>query len=163
VGSMECNKALASRLRDGDRAVRQVAADALWSLWFRGDSRAHGDELQRYVRLADSEKALAGISRLIRKVPEFAEAYNQRAILYFRAGEYQKAVADCETVLKLNPFHFGAQAGMAQCFIKLRKPRPALRALRTALKIHPGLEGVAETIRALEEVLGEEGKKDDKK
>lgn len=163
VGTMQSNASIAAVLRDQDADVRRAAADALWSVWFRGDSRAHRDELQRLVRLHDSHKALAGLTRLINKAPGFAEAYNQRAIVYFRNGEYQKAIADCERVLQMNPYHFGAQAGVAQCYIKLRKPRPALRALRGALKIHPGLEGVADTIRALEEVLGEEGRKDDKK
>jgi tetratricopeptide (TPR) repeat protein len=158
LGTMASNRALAGRLRDEDTVVRQLAADALWALWFRSDSRANCAELQRLVRQADPAKALPGMDRLIQKSPRFAEAYNQRAIVHFRMGEYQKAIADCEATLRLNPCHFGAQAGMAQCFIKLRKPRPALRALRSALKINPGLDGVAETIRALEEVLGEEGK-----
>jgi hypothetical protein len=48
---------------------------------------------------------------------------------------------------------------MAQCFMKLHKPRAALRAFRNAFRINPGLEGIEDTIRALEDVLGEEGKK----
>ena len=83
--------------------------------------------------------------------------------MLFRLGEYQKSVADCAAVLRLNPCHFGAQSGMAQSYMKLKKPRAALRAFRNALRINPGLEGVEETIRALEDVLGEEGRRDDKK
>ena len=60
-------------------------------------------------------------------------------------------------------YHFGALSGMAQCFLKLRKPKAALKAFRQAFRINPGLEGVEETIRALEDVLGEEGRRDDKK
>ena len=63
---------------------------------------------------------------LIKRAPGFAEAYNQRAILHFRMKEFQKSVADCEKVLKLNPLHFGALGGMAQCYINLRRPRAAL-------------------------------------
>ena len=90
------------------------------------------------------------------EAPRFAEVYNQRAILYFRLGELARAVADCEKVLKLNPYHFGAAGGMAQCFMKLKKPRAALRAFRNAFRVNPGLEGVEETIRALESALGGE-------
>ncbi len=45
----------------------------------------------------------------------------------------------------------------------MRKHKAALKAFRAALKLNPYLEGVAETIRALENALEEEGRKDDKK
>ena len=77
--------------------------------------------------------------------------------------EFERSIADCEKVLQLNPCHFGAQSGMAQCYMQLRKHKAALRAFRAALRINPNLDGVAETIRALENALGEEGRKDDKK
>ena len=31
--------------------------------------------------------------------PQFAEAYNQRAILYFQMKDYARSIADCEKVL----------------------------------------------------------------
>ena len=95
--------------------------------------------------------------------PRFAEAYNQRAVLLFKMKEYQRSIIDCEKALKLNPCHFGALAGMAQCFMGLNKPKAALRAFRNAYRINPDMEGVEETIRALESALGEEGRTDDKK
>src|SRR5262249_36907181 len=123
----------------------------------------NNQELQRLVRLRDRDKALAGFDRLIEKAPHFAEAYNQRAILFFRLKQYDRSIADCEKTLQLNPRHFGALAGMAQGCLQLRKPRAALKAFRSALHINPNLDGVAESIRALENALGEEGRKDDKK
>lgn len=163
LGTMRCNEAVALMLHDDDRVVRQLAVDALWALWFRGDQDAHVQELKRILALGDAKAVLAGLNALIKKAPRFAEAVNQRAVLHFRMEEYQKSVTDCEKTLKLNPYHFGAQAGMAQCYIKLRKPRAALKAFRAALKINPELDGVEDTIRDLEDVLGEEGRKDDKK
>ena len=163
VGTMEANGPLAGMLHDEDRMVRQLAADALWSLWFRADTEAHHRELRRLIRQNDPKKALAGLNALIREAPEFAEAYNQRAILYYRLEDYAHSVADCETVLRLNPYHFGALSGMAQCYMKLKKPRAALKAFRSAFQVNPALEGVEETIRFLEDALGEEGRKDDKK
>jgi tetratricopeptide (TPR) repeat protein len=159
LGTMRSNQALAALLRDDNRQVRHLAADALWSLWFRASTEANNQELQRLIRLSDPEKTLAGLNDLLEKAPDFAEAYNQRAIVHFRLEEYQKSVADCAKVVKLNPCHFGAQSGMAQGYMKLKKPRAALRAFRNAFRINPELQGVEETIRALEDVLGEEGKK----
>ncbi len=163
TGTMACNKALAGRLRDEDGQVRQLASDALWAIWFRADAEGNNKELQRILRLAGPEKMEQALDALIKKAPNFAEAYNQRAILHFRQQDYQKSAADCEATVKLNPYHFGAFAGMAQCHMKLRKPRAALKAFRAALRINPNLEGVEDTIRTLEDVLGEEGRKDDKK
>jgi tetratricopeptide (TPR) repeat protein len=160
---MQSNRALAGLLRDSDPNVRSVASNAIWWLWFRADTPETAQLLQRLTRMGNRDKALAGLDGLIRRSPTFAEAYNQRAILYFRCAEYLKSIADCRAALRLNPFHFGAHSGMAQSYMKLRKPRAALRAFRMAFRINPSLQGVRETIRALEDVLGEGGKKDDKK
>jgi tetratricopeptide (TPR) repeat protein len=163
LGTMESNAAVAARLHDHDPELGRMAADALWSLWFRGDSPAHNDELQRLVRLRDRDKALAGLDQLVKRAPHFAEAYNQRAILLFRTKQYERSIADCEKALQHNPFHFGALAGMGQCFLQLRKHKAALKAFRNALRINPHMDGIAETIRTLENALGEEGRRDDKK
>jgi tetratricopeptide (TPR) repeat protein len=162
LGTMKSNEAVAAMLRDDDEGVRQLAADALWTLWFRADTKANSQELQRLLRRSPA-KRLAGLDALIEKAPQFAEAYNQRAIVYFSLGEYAKSVADCERVLKMNPCHFGALSGMAQCYLKLQNRRAALQAFRRVHRLHPGMDGVEETIRALKEALGEEGKRDDKK
>jgi tetratricopeptide (TPR) repeat protein len=158
TGTMASNKPLAQRLHDDDAQVRQLAADALWALWFRADSEANNKELQRIMRLRDEAKALDAYAVLLKKSPKFAEAYNQRAILFFRMEEYQKSITDCEMVVKLNPQHFGAQAGMGQCYMKLEKPRGALKAFKAALRINPNMVGVENTVRTLEDVLGEDKK-----
>jgi tetratricopeptide (TPR) repeat protein len=163
VGTMESSPTLAGRLRDEDRQVRTMTNDALWSIWFRGDSEANACELQRLIALRDREKALAGLDSLIRKSPGFAEAYNQRAIVHFRLNEFEKAVADCEKVIQLNPSHYGALSGMGQAQLNLRRPQAALKAFRRAYDINPNLEGVQDTIRALENALGEEGTPEDRR
>ena len=163
LGGMNANAAIANRLKDHDDEARRLAADALWSLWFRADNADNNEELQRLMRLRDREKAVAGLDRLLQKAPDFAEAYNQRAIHYFKMKQFERSIADCEKTLQLNPYHFGAMAGMAQSYMQMRKHKAALKAFRTALRLNPNLAGVAETIRALENALGEEGRKDDKK
>ena len=45
VGTMKANKTVAGMLRNDDRITRQLASDALWSLWFRADSDANSREL----------------------------------------------------------------------------------------------------------------------
>jgi tetratricopeptide (TPR) repeat protein len=163
VGTMSGNRPVAARLHDESPDVRKVAVDTLWSIWFRADSEANNRELQKLMRMRDRDKALTGLNDLILRAPSYAEAYNQRAIVYFRMKEFERSVSDCEKVLQLNPVHFGARAGMAQSYLQLRKHKAALKEFRAALRIHPHMEGVADTVRALETALGEEGRRDDKK
>lgn len=161
TGSMESNAALAARLHDDDAAVRELAADALWSLWFKADTAHNNQVLQRLMQLPVHEESaqtvLAGFNALLTKASIFAEAYNQRAVVYYRLGRYAESIADCESVLRLNPSHFGAASGMGQCYMKLKKIRAALRSYRRAHRIHPHLDGVKEVIASLVKILGETG------
>ena len=96
VGTMKANKTVAGMLRDDDRITRQLASDALWSLWFRADSDANSRELRRLIQVSDPKKAVAGLDALINKAPHFAEAYNQRATLHYRLGDFTRSIADCD-------------------------------------------------------------------
>jgi tetratricopeptide (TPR) repeat protein len=158
IGTMEANAALAECLHEDDVDLRQLAAEALWSVWFRADSEANGKELKRLTNLKDRTKALAALDVLIATAPQYAEAYNQRAILLFRVKQFEKAIADCEMTVDLNPYHFGAYAGLGQCLLQMRKQRAALKAFRNAVRIHPHLDGVADAIRKLERALGDDKK-----
>ena len=111
------------------------------------------------VTTETGDDVLAAFDALVKKAPRFAEAFNQRAIVHFRLGEFGKAVLDCEKTLRLNPVHFGAASGMAQSFMKQRKLRAALRSYRRAYRINPRIDGICETIDSLEKTLGEEGKR----
>ena len=154
IGTMDSNAALARVLHDTDPAPARMAADALWQIWFRGGTEDQNNELQRILHLPDFEEILAGLDDLVREAPKFAEVYNQRAILFFRRGEFSRSIADCQKALELNPYHFGAQAGMGQCFLKLRKPRLALRAFRMAIETNPTMTQLTETIEMLEKSVG---------
>jgi tetratricopeptide (TPR) repeat protein len=155
TGTYQSNAALARLLHDSDELVAQTAGDALWEIWFRGAPDEGVLELRRIMRMNDRQQALSTLDDIIRDWPEFAEAYNQRAIVLFQCGEYTRSAADCERTLRLNPYHFGAQAGMGQCFMKLRKYTAALHAFKLALEINPVLGGLHETIQTLEQVVGE--------
>ena len=160
---MTANRALAAMLHDDDPAVKQMASDAMWAIWFRAGTPQQNEELRRLVILAsdggDPQEILAGLDDLIKAAPDFAEAYNQRATLNYHLGDLLKSIKDCERTLKLNPHHFGAAGGMAQCYLKQRKLRAALRAFRRSYRLNPNLEDVQQAIQSLEKTLGEEGKK----
>src|SRR5437867_8764044 len=51
VGTMAANESLAAMLHDEDEQVQQLANDALWAVWFRGDSPELHRQLQELLRL----------------------------------------------------------------------------------------------------------------
>ncbi len=155
VGTMSSNAILAAALHDLDDVVRATAADAIWGVWFRGETEHPAKELKQVMGLPDVGERVAGCDDLIRRCPQFAEAYNQRAIQHFSRGEYGKAVNDCEAALRLNPYHFGAASGLGQCYLRMHKPRAALRAFAQAVEINPALTHLHDVMTALRQTLGE--------
>jgi tetratricopeptide (TPR) repeat protein len=104
----------------------------------------------REQRSDQLNKAEALATRLITEAPGFAEAYNQRAIIYFIQGRYVESAEDCQRVIERNPFHIGAIEGLAQCQLSLNRRRDALKSLRRALKLRPHNSSLRESIHELE-------------
>ena len=106
VGVMADAKALVAQLRDTDEEVRSGAEDALWKIWARsGDAKV--DKLYetgvRQMSEGLAKEAVATFTRIIEMKPDFAEAWNKRATVYFLMGEHKKSLADCDEVMKRNP------------------------------------------------------------
>jgi tetratricopeptide (TPR) repeat protein len=147
---------LAAALRDIDPVVRAVAESAMWQVWSRsGDATvdrlfATGVE-QMHTR--QGEQAVHTFSEIIRRRPEFAEGWNKRATIYYLLGEYQKSLADCDEVMKRNPYHFGALSGYGMIYLQLDQPATALEYFERALGVNPNLESTRQTIEILKTLL----------
>jgi hypothetical protein len=68
-------------------------------------------------------------------------------------GELEKSLADCDEVMKRNPYHFGALAGYFQIHAQLGDFERALKYGRRALGVNPNMEGVREGVTAIERML----------
>jgi len=127
-------------LKHPDEAVRQDASAELWSIWFH-QKGAYGIELlqrsQNLLEAGEIAQAEAVLTELISDQPDFAEAWNRRAVLRFIAGQYKKSLDDCQMVINLNPIHFGALHGLGLCYAALGDYRAAIEAFRHALEIQP--------------------------
>lgn len=127
-------------LKNPDEAVREQATAQLWRIWFY-QKGAYGLELiersQILIQLGDIVQAEAILTQLIKDQPDFAEAWNRRAVLYYTLGEYRKAIDDCRMVISLNSIHFGALQGQGLCHAALGEYSAAIKAFRRALSIQP--------------------------
>lgn len=162
VGTMADVPRLVAELRDPDADARDDAQQALWEIW----ARSGDDEVDPLYRIGVEEMsagrlddAIATFSRIIELKPDFAEGWNKRATLYFLAGELSKSLADCDEVIKRNPYHFGALAGYAQIYIRLERYDRALDYARRALAINPNLDGMRHDVEILEHVIEERRKR----
>jgi tetratricopeptide (TPR) repeat protein len=160
-GTMSDLPRLAAALRDGDPGVRTLAEGAMWQVW----SRSGDDETDRLFAVGLAQmSAQAGpaavktFSEVIARRPDFAEAWNKRATLYFLMGENEKSLHDCDEVMKRNPAHFGALAGYGQIYLRLDQPERALTYFRRALRINPNMRGIEQVIPEIEQLLTERRK-----
>jgi tetratricopeptide (TPR) repeat protein len=127
-------------LKQEDEMVRQVATEALWRHWYTQKGAYGAQMLVRSQTLLEAGKTTEAeglLSELVRDQPDFAEAWNRRAVLYFLEKQYWKAISDCEQVLTLVPYHFGALHGLGLCHAALGNYLAAIQALRRALAVQP--------------------------
>lgn len=127
-------------LKNPDVTVREQATRKIWRIWFQqkgiyGLERIdHSQKLLDAGEIAEAEELLTA---LIQEQPDFAEAWNRRAFLYYSIGNYPKSLADCQMVIQINPVHFGALHGMGLCYAALKEYGEAIQAFQSALKIQP--------------------------
>jgi tetratricopeptide (TPR) repeat protein len=156
IGDYSCNTILGHALVDIDRGVRTLAEAAIRAVWCRDGSWSQQQQLARIIGLNAAEKhdsARSAATRLIEENGRFAEAWNQRAIANFVTERYLESIADCRRTLDLNPFHFGAAAGLGQCQSQIGDPAAALASFRHALRINPSMEGVRANVVYLQKLL----------
>ncbi len=154
------NAVLGNALRDEDRGVRLLAESGLRNLWCRDGNEPQQQMLQTVIRLNGSDaydEAAREASALIGVLPQFAEAWNQRAIAYYSLRRYIESIHDCRQAVELNPYHFGAVAGMGQCYLALGNQTWALESFRRALELNPSLEGIRGQVATLERRLKKQG------
>ena len=147
---------LAAALRDTDPLVRELAEGAMWQVWSRsGDATI--DRLFEtgvaQMQASQGEESVETFSEIIRRRPDFAEGWNKRATVYYMMGEYQKSLADCDEVMKRNPYHFGALSGYGMIYMQLDQPATALTYFERALAVNPNLESTRQTIELLKTLL----------
>jgi len=133
-------------------AEAHAAEQAIWRTWMRGptdDASARLLTARAAVQVGDFQQASKFFDALLKDFPEFAEAWNQRAIMRFLSGDLQGSLDDIASALALEPRHFGAWAGRGECYMGLDDLPAALSAYEAALALHPFLNSVEAKLNAL--------------
>jgi len=161
VGIMADVPALLKELRDSDEDTRQRAEQAIWRIWARSGNQEVDALYETGIEQMNAgslQQAIVTVTRIIELKPEFAEGWNKRATLYFLVGDLHKSLADCDEVMKRNPYHFGALSGYALIYTRLEYYDRALEYSRRALEVNPNLDGVKQNIGLLEHLLAQRRK-----
>ena len=114
------------------------------------DSELTGEEVGAQGTDGDAEMAISFLDQASDLAPDYAEPWNRRANIAYRAEDYTGAVAAIQETLKREPRHFGAMAGLGLIYEELGQQRAALEAFRAALAVHPHYQSALDGVRRLE-------------
>ncbi len=132
--------ALLEELRNSDETIRDRATRELWRIWFEQKGAIGLETIRRaqvFLEMRDFDQSEDLLTTLVTQQPDFAEAWNRRAVLYYIQGNYQAAIADCKTAIQLTPIHFGALHGLGLCYVAIGNYSYAIKAFRQALAVQP--------------------------
>jgi len=158
VGGKCCLNELAQQLKDPDPMVNQMVEHAMWSIWFRGggcdEANHHVCRGAKAIDRGDYEHAITHFNQALQICPEFAEAYNQRALAEYLLERFECSLRDCRKTIDLMPNHFGAWAGMGHCYAHEGKLLEAVECYEKALSINPHMCQIREAISELTNRIG---------
>ena len=141
-----------------DEETGAQIATAIEQLWQHSGSPTADLLMARAAAATEAEQrdlAMKLLNAAVELQPDYAEAWNRRAYLFYLENDYNRALGDIRRVLALEPQHFKAIEGLANILHHLDEKKAALDAYESLLKVHPtapGAQKAAETLR--EEVEG---------
>ena len=86
-------------------------------IFYRGNDHAKKGEF---------DLAIDNYNKAIQLNPDFAEAFNNRGLMYFIKGEFDLAMDDYDTAIQLNPFFFTAWKNRSKTLTKKETLHPSL-------------------------------------
>jgi len=141
-----------------NQQVLVEAENRIWQLWLTHDNdevvqlMVAATQMMNNLRYTD---ALALYSGIIRRFPDYAEAWNKRATLYYLAGNFEASIADIRQTLELEPRHFGALSGLGLIYLQQNELRSARQAFEDLLKVHPHSSNALENLALINQALRE--------
>ena len=130
------------RLARCARAQAEETEDRIWDVWMHHPHHAAAQALELATRDVAARRfdiAETRLTLLLRSVPNFAEAWHKRAVLYYLLGRDDECLHDLRRTLELEPRHFGAMLHFVEILHATHAAAEAGFALRAARSIHPHL------------------------
>ena len=156
IGTMDDVPVLLAALWDEEELIRGMAEQSVWGIWMRTDDSVVDPLFQTGMLLIaqdDPKAAIEKLNQVIELKPDFAEAWNRRGNAYAALGDEDRALADYDRAIDLNPYQFGAMESCADIWMTRSNYRKAADYFRRALDLNPNLSEAAEALHALEEKL----------
>ena len=156
IGTMDDIPVLLAALWDEEELIRGIAEQSVWGIWLRTDDPVADPLFQTGLQLISQDEPDAAIEKLnqvIELKPEFAEAWNRRGNAYAALGDEDRALADYERAIALNPYEFGTLESIGEIWMTRSNYRKAADYFRRALDLNPNLSEAAEALHDLEEKL----------
>lgn len=146
---------LADAEDDGKAAVVEQTILNIWS-------RSHSPTIELLLKrattaqdLGEDDAAFDFYDSVVELAPDFAEGWNQRALLHFNRENLTAAMQDLQQTLVLEPRHFMAMVGLGRILLETGDKEGALRVFEKAIDVHPRLDGLTDQIESLtKEVKG---------
>ena len=132
----------------------------IWKLW-----STHPDDEKLTTLLAEGSAAVNNnqlteainiFTKVIELDPNWAEAWNKRATVFYLVGQFQKSQDDIDKVLNLEKRHFGALAGQGLVNIQLKNYEKAIKSYQKALEIYPSMRSPEIMIKEIEALIKQE-------
>ncbi len=137
-----------------DQESAKAVEARIWAVWTATPSDTAALLMAR-AKLAldskDTDVALKLLDAVIKLRPDYIEAWNRRATIYYLQNDYSRSMEDIRQVLIREPRHFGALAGLGMIMQETGDEKHALDAFRKALAINPYLERVPDLVKTLSE------------
>ena len=135
---------------DDDSA--KYVENRIWAIWMASSSDT-ANLLMSRVRAAtdgkDYDLAVKLLDAIIDLKPDYLEAWNRRATIFYMKKDFGRAIEDIHQVLAREPRHFGALSGLGIILQEVGDDKDALDAFRRALAIHPHLDRIPELVKKL--------------
>jgi tetratricopeptide (TPR) repeat protein len=139
-----------------DEESAKYIENRIWAIWLTSTSDTANllmGRVKSAVEAKDFDLAIKLLNAIIDIKPDFVEAWNRRATIFYTQKDLSRALADIQAVLAREPRHFGALSGLGIILQEIGDDKRALEAYRRALAIHPHIERIPDLIKKLTEKL----------
>jgi tetratricopeptide (TPR) repeat protein len=137
-----------------DDTIAKAIEERIWAQWVVSRSDTTNLLMMRVktaIEAHDNDLALKLLDAIVKIKPDYIEAWNRRATLYYMKKDYGHSLADIREVLKREPRHFGALAGLGLIMQDIGDDKQALEVYRRALSVYPRLQRISDLVKTLQE------------